>query len=641
MLNGMRNPGNSVIGLRIRRLPWFGAVAAARLAVAAGLTAWSLTALADTAAAPAADVRVVVDGSGAMARSDPDNVRGGALGMLLRLLPETGRAGVWTYGEHVNELVEYGVSDGLWKENAAIRTRDLPSAGERGDLFEALDRASWDRGQPGAGPAHLIVLTDGRRKAIAETADDAPTRQAVVKDLVPELNAADFTVHVLSLSAAAEQDALGQLAALTGGIHAPVPAPGALPEELLAMLGWLARPAALPVSAEGAFEVAPGTRSLTVLRLGASLDESVTLVAPDGGRLTRATSRERVRWHVDDGYELVSLDRPAPGAWRFEGPADEVHVHAYGDLQVAYRDLPATLFPGGLRSFEFALLSGDTEIRDGQFLDLLEVSAELRGSEGVRLLVVERTDEGRFQVNLLGLREQGDYQLHTRVSGPTFTQALTLPLSVRNPLSIEVHPADDGLVVWTTVAAPELDHDALRLAALVKRPPAAARLLPMERNPAGLWKLTVPGEKGLVELTLDVRGNYLSGRSFELRTEPIRVILPVTEVSRVNLDLRGQPLLVSAPADAGGISQAAGNGAPAAVPPSGRRLEAAGEPAQAYHLPVWLAVAVGLVNLLMGGSLWWLFGTPKYAAERHAMLDRLRGFAGVDDTGAEPQSAGS
>ncbi|MDZ7669805.1 MAG: vWA domain-containing protein [Gammaproteobacteria bacterium] len=629
-------------GCRARRLRRRGVIAAMRLPVLAGLAAWAMAAGALSAApAPAADVRFVVDGSAAMARSDPDNVRSGALGMLLRLLPESGRAGVWTYGEHVNELVEYGVSDGLWQENAVIRTRNLTTVGQGSNLFEALDQASWDRHQPGAGPAQLILLTDGRRHDGDDPADSAAHRQRLLTELIPELNEADFTLHVVSLSEAAEQDSLGQLAALTGGIHASLPAPRTLPEELLAMLGWLTGPAGLPVSAAGGFQVAPGTRSLTVLRLGASLDESVTLVTPGGDRLTRTTSRERVRWHVADGYELVSLARPAPGAWRFEGPAEGVHVQAYGDLQVVYQDLPATLFPGGLRRFEFALMSGSSEIRDADFLDLLDVSAQLRGSDGTTPLVVERTDAGRFQVNLLGPREQGDYQLDTRVSGPTFTQELTLPLALRNPLSIEVHPADDGFVVWATVAAPELDHEGLRLAGMVKRPPAAARLFPMERNPAGLWKLAVPGGRGLVELTLDLRGSYLNGREFELRTEPIRVILPVSEVSQVNLDLRGQPLLVAASEDRAddGNRQAAGfAGAPpaAAAPGASRPGPAA---AQAFSLPVWLALMVGLMNLVMGGSLWWLLGTPQYSAERHAMLDRLRELARVDDAAAEPHAA--
>ena len=92
------------------------------------------------AVAAAGDVRIIVDVSAAMGRADPDNRRGEALGLLLRLLPEGSDAGVWTYGQYVNMLVKYDQVGGLWKENAAILTADLESVGQRSNLLEAVER---------------------------------------------------------------------------------------------------------------------------------------------------------------------------------------------------------------------------------------------------------------------------------------------------------------------------------------------------------------------------------------------------------------------------------------------------------------------------------------------------------------------
>jgi hypothetical protein len=571
-----------------------------------------------------------------MAHSDPDNVRGAALGALLRLLPDDGRAGVWTYADDVNKLVDHAPSDALWKEKAAIRTRELGVSGSRANLVDAVDQASWDRHDAGAGPVHVIVLTDGQSGVADDAAANAAAEQRLLAELGVELAAAGYAVHTLALAAAADAGLLEQLAALTGGYHGRVATPGKLPAGLLNLLGWAAAPAELPVTADGAFRVAPGTRSLTVLRPGATLDEPVTLVDPNGRRLQRTTSRERVRWHVDAGYELVTLRQPAPGTWRFEGSAEALQVRAYGDLAVTYRDLPGTLFPGGLRSFEFALVSDGEEVRDRDFLALVSVSVRLVGADGSTPLVVEPAASGRFRVNLLALREQGDYRLETRIWGPTFDQNLTLPLALRNPLSIEVRPVDDGFVVWTRVHAPELHHQSLRLAAMVKRPPAAARLVPVQRLPSGMWKLDVPGDRGMVEVTLDMQGRYLNDRPFELRTEPIRVILPVTDVQQVNLDLRGQPMLVAAPAQQSAATDTAGTRP--AVPPGARSAGVArsGDAEDAAgRLPVWLALVVGALNLAMGLSVWWLLGTPRYSEERQQMLQRLRDLAGNPEAAAE------
>jgi len=587
------------------------------------------------ALAQQADVRLIVDVSASMARTDPDNKRGAALGALLRLLPGDGQAGVWTYGKFVNMLVKYDDSTALWKENAAIRTADLESVGRRSNLLEAVDRASWDRS--GAdGPADMILLTDGRLDVSDDAGINAAQRRRLLGEIAPELAAAGYRVHTLALSEQADAELLGQLSALTDGYHGVIETADDLPAGLVDLLGWIAGPAELPLAEQGSFQVAPGTGSLTVLRLGAQLDEPVALVDPAGTRLVRTTPRARVRWHVDDGYELITLAGPAPGTWRFEGPPGQARVYGYGDLRARYADLPGTLFPDDLRSFELTLTSDGSVVEDADFLDLLDISARLHGGEGSRPLVVETGANGRFTVNLRGPEAAGEYVLETRVWGPTFEQTLSLPLVLKNPLAIEVHPAEDGFRMWVRVGAADLDHDSLRLAALVKRPPGAARMLPLERRPAGLWKLAVPGARGLAEVSLDLKGRYLSERAFSVRTQPIRVVLPVTETKVVNLGLDGRPRLVTpAPvADAAGQPPAARG---SATPPAAAWLLESGprtaEPETV--LPVWLAILAALLNLGVGVTLWWLVGAPGYREDAETMLAGLRRLAGIPEAGGD------
>ena len=57
------------------------------------------------------DVRLLIDISGSMRESDPANLRQPALELMLRLLPDGARAGVWTFGEQVNMPVPHGVVD--------------------------------------------------------------------------------------------------------------------------------------------------------------------------------------------------------------------------------------------------------------------------------------------------------------------------------------------------------------------------------------------------------------------------------------------------------------------------------------------------------------------------------------------------
>lgn len=619
-------------------------------------------------AGAAPDVRILMDGSASMAQSDPGNARGKGLALLARLLPDTGHAGIWVYRDAVTAVAEHGPNTPLWKENAAILAAGLEASGAEADLLAALETVTWDRDPApsgassagsgseseshdgrgsGAGPVHVIVITDGGLAGSADSGMDRVRSRRLLGELAPQLAAASIRVHTLALGARADVDLLAQLASATGGYHGQIEDPAELPQALVTVLDGIAGPAGLPVDEQGAFQVAPGTRSMTLQRLGAGLDRPGVLIDPGANRLPRDARRDRVRWHVDGDRELVTVMDPAPGTWRFEGAAGGVEVRAYGDVGVAYRDLPGTLFPADVRSYELDVTSAGRPIRDAEFLALVEVSARLHGPERVTPLVVERVQSGAaFRVNLLGPHAPGEYLLETLVAGPTFAQTHAQPLRLINPLGLEIRPADDGFVIWARVAAPELDHASLRLAALVTRPPAATRLIPFERQPAGLWKLVVPGARGLVEVALDLSGNYLNYREFDLRTDPIRVVLPVKEVQRVNLDMDGRRIIVAGtpgkrpaaaplPPAPGASTLGAGARPPAVA--GGPSADAGSE----LELPGWFAVAAAILNLLLGVGVWWLVGDPERRAELEESTRQLRQRLGIEDPeAADSESAG-
>ncbi len=64
------------------------------------------------------DVRLLIDVSGSMKTSDPDNLRAPAVELLVRMLPEGSRAGIWLFGDAVRELVPHGEVDEEWRRRA-------------------------------------------------------------------------------------------------------------------------------------------------------------------------------------------------------------------------------------------------------------------------------------------------------------------------------------------------------------------------------------------------------------------------------------------------------------------------------------------------------------------------------------------
>ena len=72
------------------------------------------------------DVRLLIDISGSMKDSDPLNLRAPAVELIVQMLPEGARAGIWIFGEGVSPLVDHGEVDKAWRDEAerAIKAID-------------------------------------------------------------------------------------------------------------------------------------------------------------------------------------------------------------------------------------------------------------------------------------------------------------------------------------------------------------------------------------------------------------------------------------------------------------------------------------------------------------------------------------
>lgn len=135
------------------------------------------------------DVRIIVDISGSMKETDPENLRQPAVRLLARLLPEGASAGVWTFGQYVNMLVPHQEVTDTWRDMAIQRSAQINSVALRTNLGAAIETASDDYFTDGdLGQTHFILLTDGKvdisDDAAANTAEEKRILDRIVADLI-------------------------------------------------------------------------------------------------------------------------------------------------------------------------------------------------------------------------------------------------------------------------------------------------------------------------------------------------------------------------------------------------------------------------------------------------------------------------
>ncbi len=577
------------------------------------------------------DVRLLLDVSGSMRSYDPRNLRSDAVSLLVRALPDEGRGGIWVFANATVPVVEHGQTDLFWKRLASIHTRDLDSRGSRSNLPAAIEAATWDIAEPSDFTRHIVLLSDGRIDISANEAENTEARRHFLDSTLPKLAASDIRVHSIVLSDNADSSLLRQLSEATGGHFLHASSGKALAGHVQKVLNRTAKPAYLPVDGQS-FVVDAGLGELTIYRRGD--ERGLVLIDPNGKRHTRASPGVQVRWHDAKGFDVLTLDRPMPGRWHFEGELDG-GVMAFTDVAIKATDVPATLFPGDLNHVDFMLFSGGAAIVEDTFLSALEPRAVLQGERSDEPLFIDYMGGGVFRAHMLDVVRAGPYVLRLSLSGRTLSRETVVPFDLANPVRIRVAPDGDKAVVWAELMNASVDYSAMTVAAQVRKVPGPKRLIPAQAFPAGHWAVSLDERSGNVEVGFSFVGNFLNQKDFELKTSPVKVRLPVAEEQVYVFDKRGkavpepEPLPEPEPAPASEPAQKIViDASDQAVLPDDQTVE---EPQ--LTLPIWFAGAVGGVVLLLLCFMYFILRRPPLPETIRSFLESRSG------TPSDPQPA--
>lgn len=158
----------------------------------------------------ASDVRVVIDISGSMKKTDPHNLRKPAVDLIVRLLPDKSKASIWTFGQSVNMLVAHRMVDDAWRKEAIEKAQTINSVALYTNIGGALEKASAVTSASGY-QTHIILLTDGVVDIDPEAVVNMKERSRILKEILPGIKSSNYKVHTISLSDAADQELMKKL----------------------------------------------------------------------------------------------------------------------------------------------------------------------------------------------------------------------------------------------------------------------------------------------------------------------------------------------------------------------------------------------------------------------------------------------
>lgn len=395
------------------------------------------------------DVRIIVDISGSMKDTDPENLRQPAVRLLARLLPEGATAGVWTFGQYVNMLVPHREVTDAWRDMAIQRSAQINSVALRTNLGAAIETASDDYFTDGdLSRTHFILLTDGKVDISDDPAANTAEENRILDTIAAELIERGATFHPVALSEAADTDFMKALATESGGRFQVADTADALNLAFLQALNTAVPQEQIPIEGNG-FTVDEGVREFTALIFWGESETSATrelaLVRPDEQTVNLSEFPDNVRWAREAGYDLITVNEPLAGQWRINGELGEgSRVTVVSDLRMVVNPLPPSFTADDPLNIRVGFFEEGEKITNSDFLGVIEVSLSITsedGRSGTKVLSGEQPPEdGTYRDTVSRLPAPGLYTVDVVADGQTFSRKFTATVGFTVPEGSE--PAD-------------------------------------------------------------------------------------------------------------------------------------------------------------------------------------------------------
>ena len=503
------------------------------------LTLWlAVPAIAGESLPGLADTRALIDVSGSMKKNDPDNLRRPALRLLVGLLPQNSRAGVWTFGQYVNMQVPLGKVDEAWRVKAREGAGEIHSRGLFTNIEDAIKRsiADW-KGVSKRYRRHLILLTDGMVDVSKDPLKNQASRQHILEQLLPRLKESGARVYTIALSERADHELMQTLSRETGGWYEQVSDAGQLQRVFLRIFEKVGRPDTVPLKGNR-FHIDDSIREATLLVFRAADAAPTQVTTPGGNRFDFRKPPGNVRWHRDEGYDLMTISAPEAGEWQIEAATDpDNRVMVVTDLKMMVSELPPRVIMGGQSPVFIQFTDQAEQITAKAFLDVVNVQAEQRDAGEPREPRPlfddgqggdEAAGDGTFSLRVGEGLPAGRVELIVNAEGRTFQREQHQVFELVSPVSVLVTREESEQLVRVRVQADVglMDPRSIKFDAVLASPdqdPRPVMMLPVEDGDAWEAELDRSQLAGAWTLGIRLSGTTIRGAQLDLDLESISI----------------------------------------------------------------------------------------------------------------------
>ena len=489
---------------------------------------------------PKPDMRLVIDISGSMKKTDPENLRIPASKLLLNLAKDETQFGVWTFGQYVNMLVPHKPVEPAWRENALNRVEQINSVALFTNIGEALAKASLNQTEPDPQwDRTIVLLSDGMVDISKNDAVNQVEQQRILTELIPQLKRAGFKIHSVALSEAADTSFLKQIALETNGKFTLARTADDLMSVFVQASDQVNKPEQVPLEGNE-FKIDAAVQEFTALIFRKAGSEPTLLYSPSKQAISVRKKPKNIAWFSDKRYDLITVKNPKPGTWRVKADMDpDNRVTVVTDLSLVLEGLPHNLIEGEKVTMSTHLSEKGQPVDNPNFLSLMDITFSQETSTGDQFAGKLSHDKrgnpkvpekGIYTAKLGRTLTEGEHLFEVFVDGKTFQRKRTQRVTVHRDVinvnqGVTQRNGEEHKFLLIQPKAALIDPEQISLLAQLKGPAGEKVIQDAVINDDGKWQIDVPQfeRAGVYEALVKVSGVSANGLPFEIIQGPYEI----------------------------------------------------------------------------------------------------------------------
>jgi uncharacterized protein (TIGR03503 family) len=468
------------------------------------------------------DIRVVIDVSGSMKKTDPLNLRIPAMKMLNGLIHDGSYAGVWNFGRYVNMTVKWGKVDKAWRQKADIGAAKIHSKGLYTNIESALARATlgWEEADAKV-KRSIILLTDGQVDISKDAEKNKASRNIILSKSIQALKKSGAKVHAIALSKDTDEMLLKQLALETNGSFETAESAKELQKIFFTLFERATDPDTIELEGDK-FTVDKSISELTLLIFRPKGSKPTQLYPPDS-TIINSRQKGKSTWRSDEGYDLITIKKPTVGVWKIDAYSDpDNRLMVVTDLKLKLDEVPAYVTPSEPITISAELHNKGKKISKDSFLRL--VTFDLRhtienDTENQLTLIHNEVpkDKGQYLHQFDGPLVEGKHSFIVTIDSRTFNRSKRFDVEVQWPVKVNIKTTANPGTYRLTVEAREeyLKAGTLQPDIQIKAPDGEQFALKLN-NISGVWQAQFnANQTGLFQAHIKVSGQKNNGENQE------------------------------------------------------------------------------------------------------------------------------